>query len=322
VAARRIESLLELDPELGRLLSEGRREQARAHLQVEVETVQPGEWEVSAARGEGRSDQIGLLLLDGVVTCELTVEDTVSAELLGPGDLLRPEEAHEHDRLLARTVRWTVILPARVARLDARFGTRLAAWPEVNAVLIDRVNARAQRLATTQAISQLNGVDRRLQALLWHLAERWGRMTREGVVVPLPLSHRMLSQLVGARRPSVSTALGALARRGEVVRLEDETWLLTGEPTGAPAPDMERVVPIRRRLFAREAPAEEPELEPADPRLAAIRARAAYTDLHATVQRLQIDTQANFSALTATTAEADRLITSLRARRQIDARGR
>ena len=59
----------------------------------------------------------------------------------------------------------------------------------------------------TQAISQLVRVDRRLLALFWHLAERWGRVTGDGVLVPLTLSHRMLSQLVGARRPTVSTAL-------------------------------------------------------------------------------------------------------------------
>ena len=40
----------------------------------------------------------------------------------------------------------------------------------------------------------------------------------QGVVVPLALTHRILGQLVGARRPTVSTALAELAERGELVR--------------------------------------------------------------------------------------------------------
>ena len=110
---------------------------------------------------------------------------------------------------------------------------------------------RAERLATTQAISQLTRVDRRVLALLWHVAERWGRVTPDGVVVPLTLSHRMLGQLVGAHRPTVSTAVRLLARTGELSRRPDGSWLLSGEPMGLqPAGDAGRVVPMRRRLLA------------------------------------------------------------------------
>ena len=102
-------------------------------------------------------------------------------------------------------------------------------------MLIDRLTERAQRLAMTQAISQLNGVDRRLLALFWHLGERWGRVVRDGVAVPRRRCRTgVIAQLVGARRPTVSTALGTLAERGELVRREDGGWLLTGEPVGVP----------------------------------------------------------------------------------------
>jgi hypothetical protein len=70
----------------------------------------------------------------------------------------------------------------------------------------------------------------------------------------MTLSHRMLGQLVGARRPTVSTALGELVREGELARREDGTWLLTGEPVGVPAPEVERVIPMRRRLLPPDAP--------------------------------------------------------------------
>jgi CRP-like cAMP-binding protein len=64
--------------------------------------------------------------------------------------------------------------------------------------------------------------------LLWQLAGRWGRVTGEGVRLPLPLSHGTLAELVAARRPSVTTALGRLVAEG-VVRDERGGWLLQGE---------------------------------------------------------------------------------------------
>jgi CRP/FNR family transcriptional regulator, cyclic AMP receptor protein len=72
-----------------------------------------------------------------------------------------------------------------------------------------------------------------LKALFWHLAERWGRVSGDGVIVPLALTHRILGQLVGARRPTVSTALSELAEREELVRRPDGSWLLRGDPPDA-----------------------------------------------------------------------------------------
>jgi hypothetical protein len=51
--------------------------------------------------------------------------------------------------------------------------------------------------------------------------------------VPLALTHRILGQLVGARRPTVSTALSELAERQELVRRGDGSWLLRGDPPDA-----------------------------------------------------------------------------------------
>ena len=115
--------------------------------------------------------------------------------------------------------------------------------------MVDRLDARAQRLAVTHAIASLTGVEHRLEALLWHFADRWGRVTADGVLVSVPLSHRLLGELVGARRPTVSTALGLLEREGKVTRRSDATWVLHGDPPGTPAAAVARVVAHRRRLL-------------------------------------------------------------------------
>ena len=251
---RHITSLLELDPDLGLLLPDDRLQAAQRDLRVAVHALDAGPWDADRLSGAS-PDHVGMLVLDGVLAREVLVSDTVSTELLGPGDVVRPWRVHDGSSLLRHQIRWSVLSRSRVARRDRRCGGELARYPEVMVAVLDRVNERALRLAVTQAISQLNRVDRRLLALFWHLAERWGRMTGEGVALPMTLSHRMLGQLVGARRPTVSTALGELAREGELKRRDDGTWLLTGVSVGVPEPEIERVIPMRRRLLPPDAPA-------------------------------------------------------------------
>lgn len=224
--------LLEADPDLGGLLNGLRRDEAERDLIVRSHRLGVGTWDVSRLEGAG-ADHVGLLVLDGVIAREVIVADHVSAELLGPGDLLRPWQPASKTGLLPVEVVWSVLSPTLLAVLDRRFAAELARWPEVTAALFDRLSERSLRLATTQAISQLTRVDRRLRALFWHLAERWGRVSGDGVVVPLALTHRILGQLVGARRPTVSTALGELAERGELVRRPDGSWILRGSPPDA-----------------------------------------------------------------------------------------
>ncbi len=251
---RQTTPLLELDPDLGQFLPDERLSVAMRDLRVAVRTVETGPWEVERLSGAS-PEHLGLLVVEGIIAREVLVSDTISTELLGPGDVVRPWRVQDGSTLLRHTVRWNVLTRSRFALLDRRLSAELGRYPEIGAAIVDRVNERALRLALTQAISQLNRVDRRLLALFWHLAERWGRMTADGVALPMTLSHRMLGQLVGARRPTVSTALSDLVREGELARRDDGTWLLTGEPVGVPEPEIERVIPMRRRLVPPERPA-------------------------------------------------------------------
>jgi CRP/FNR family cyclic AMP-dependent transcriptional regulator len=290
-------ALLDVDPDLGRLLDGKRLEEARSQLVVRQHVVGAGAWDGERLRDAG-PDNVGLFVIDGLMTRELALADNVSAELLGPGDLVRPWQAEGPERLVPFAVRWTVLRDTRLAVLDRRFGAALVHHPEVNAMLIDRVTERTRRLSVMQAISQLNGVDRRLLTLFWHLAERWGRVTPEGVAVAMDVPHRVVAQLVGARRPTVSTALSRLASRGELVRRPDGAWLLTGEPFGLPSDEAARIIRRRRQHF-QEAPT---------PRKGA--------ELHETLAALRADSarfQAEFHALR---GETVRLLDRLATKRQ------
>jgi CRP-like cAMP-binding protein len=55
-------------------------------------------------------------------------------------------------------------------------------------------------------------------------------MTVDGARVRIPVTHGVLASVVGARRPSVTTALGRLQDDGLIQRLGDGEWLLHGSP--------------------------------------------------------------------------------------------
>lgn len=151
------------------------------------------------------------------------------AELLGPGDLLRPWQTVGAVASQPFEPVWSAVAATEVARLDAAFARRAAPYPEVAVALVDRAILRSRHLALTMAIVRQPRVDRRLHLLLWQLADRWGRTGRGRVTVTLPLTHALLSELVAARRPSVTTALSALRAEGAVER-DGRTWILRGGP--------------------------------------------------------------------------------------------
>ena len=248
--------LLSLDPDLGQLLSPERTRTAAADLRARVVSLDAGVWDPSDLE-RGVAANLGLLVVRGILARELCVHDVPSAELFGPGDIIRTRRLETSHDLLRFPVRWTALGRASIAVADRNSALALRRYPEVEALVLDRVNARAERLAVTQAISQITGVETRLEMLLWHLAERWGRIGTAGVIVPVALSHRMFGSLVGARRPTVSTALARLVDDGRVTRREDGCWLLTAPepPTLAPIDALgSRRLPVRSRSTGIERP--------------------------------------------------------------------
>jgi len=120
--------LLEADPDLGSLLAEPRRADAERELSVRTYHVVVGAWDVSRLQSAS-ADHVGLLVLDGVLSRELVVADHVSAELLGPGDVVRPWQGGNRASLLPVDAVWSVLSPLTVAVLDRRFAAEVARYP-------------------------------------------------------------------------------------------------------------------------------------------------------------------------------------------------
>jgi CRP/FNR family transcriptional regulator, cyclic AMP receptor protein len=221
--------VLEEDPGLAEGIAPERRERAVADCVAAVLAMPVGRW--SGTPDLGAQGGIGLLVLDGLLVRRVGLDGRYGAELLGEGDLLRPWEGEDEPVTLPLRTGWRVLQHARVAVLDPVFMGHLADYPELGGCLVGRAVSRSRSAVVNMAIVHQARVDARLHMLFWHLAARWGRVGSDGVTVPLTLTHAVLAELAAARRPTVTSALTQLAKRGLVLPY-DGGWLLTGEPPG------------------------------------------------------------------------------------------
>ncbi len=223
--------LLDADRELARRVGNDLGE-ARAAAVAGAVALPRGRWSPEAAAPRIR-DGYGLLVLRGLLMRDLESREALGAELVAEGDLVGADDGVD-ERLVGLEPRWEVLEPARVLVLDAGFAQRIAPFPALATALVERAHDRAKRTAIALALSHLPRVEDRLHRLLWHLADRRGRVSSQGIMLPLPVTQEQLGRLVGARRPTVSLALRSLRERGLVQRGRGEEWILAHEPpTGA-----------------------------------------------------------------------------------------
>lgn len=220
--------LLEADVGLGSALAADQLDSARRFAVAEVVELGRGHQHLSTV---GTPDMLGLLVVQGLMIRSVSVsERSCGAELVGPGALLRPCDQDGQAAPVPFDVHWRVIEPVHLALLDRRVTLVCARWPTLLHELLRRAVERSHTLAFNATVNSLQHVELRLLVILWHLADRFGRVTADGTVVPVRLTHRDLAQLVGCTRPAASGGLARLADQTLVSRRPDRTWLLHGEP--------------------------------------------------------------------------------------------
>jgi CRP/FNR family transcriptional regulator, cyclic AMP receptor protein len=215
------------DPELGQALSPEQFEAARRYGIAEAREFGVGTHDPADV---GRPDLLGLLILDGLMIRQVLVAQRKCGELVGPGSLVRPWDRFGEHAPMPFEVRWRVVEPVRLALLDQRMVNLAARLPPLMHAFVTRAVERSHTLALNIAIHCLQHVEMKLIVLFWHLADRFGKVTPDGTVIPLKLSHSDLAELISSRRPSVSARLGDLQRRNVLLRRADRTWMLIGNP--------------------------------------------------------------------------------------------
>jgi CRP/FNR family cyclic AMP-dependent transcriptional regulator len=175
--------------------------------------------------GEGKS--FAALVLEGMLFQRLRVAHQVALRLLGPGDILAVGGTLRSP--LLRQDECRAAAPTQLALLGDEVLSAAQRWPRLMAGLHARIGEQSERLAIQLVICQIPRVQERLLALLWLLAESWGRVTPVGTAVPVGLTHEALGELIGARRSTVTLALKELTERGAILR-QDDSWLLVGSP--------------------------------------------------------------------------------------------
>jgi CRP/FNR family transcriptional regulator, cyclic AMP receptor protein len=226
-AAESICQILREDPDLGDELAPIQRERAVEECVAPTMRLPRGHW--SGDVPDKLAGGIGLLVLNGLLLRRVGVNGRFAGELLGSGDLLRPwQDEHAHPAI-PRATGWRVLEPARLAVLDQGAARRIARFPELTGRLVGRALERSRNLSLGIAIIHHPKVELRLQMLLWHLADRWGHVRPDGVAIPMHLTHTQLADLIAAQRPTVTTAMSELTRRGVIVQMP-HGWLLRGRP--------------------------------------------------------------------------------------------
>jgi CRP/FNR family transcriptional regulator, cyclic AMP receptor protein len=215
-------ALLQVDAGLRAAVPQQERPLAERAVHVPCHELGPGPWRTESVRAGG--DTLAALVVRGLGTREITIAGRRSAELLGPGDVFHPWSSS--NPVVPSTSRWASGSRATIAVLDGRFLAAARRWPELFAVVHERLAEQLERATMRAAIMSLPRVEQRILGIFWQLAERWGTVRSEGVVVELAITHELIGQLIGAQRPTVSLALQALAGEGHLQRTSHDAWIL------------------------------------------------------------------------------------------------
>lgn len=192
-----------------------------------VPLVSARDEDLASVIGKQTPGAFDFLIVEGVVLKETTLARRTAVELLGPGDILAPPLTGARQLESRAVSRYRAHGLVAIAVIEGRFRVVVQRWPSIADVLHDRLGQQTHRASMHLAMLHLPRVEERVIALFVDLAERFGHVSGEDVLIDLPLTHGLIGGMVGSRRPTVSVALHKLAAEGLLERLPGGRWRLT-----------------------------------------------------------------------------------------------
>lgn len=192
---------------------------------LSVPTFEPprGRW-----RPPRTDDTFAYMVIEGVVARETRIPGKLSIELIGAGDIVLLNG--DADSYLPSAQHWERLSPARVAVFEEPVLTALPGASPVVVALGRRAAERTDRNLVQLTISSVHPIKRRLELLLWHLAERWGFRRAGAIELPLRLTHGRLAALTSTSRETVCKAMVELVAAGVLEELPQHQVRLVGLP--------------------------------------------------------------------------------------------
>jgi CRP-like cAMP-binding protein len=215
-------SVLRVWPHIVERIDPAERTAAERALVVPLLKARDGDLSAALAA----CDAFGFVLVDGIVLIETTRATVRALEFLGPGDVLAWPVSPTQQRELRGVSRPLAFGQVSLAVLDRRFQLVAARRPRVAEFLHDQMAEQSHRASVHLALLHLTRAEDRVLALFTDLADRFGRVTPDGIRIGLPLTHDLIGRLTACRRPTVSLALRLLQDQGLLTRLADKSWQL------------------------------------------------------------------------------------------------
>lgn len=219
-----VTDLLDVLPEFERAIPAGERPLARRAIGILITAFEPG----PVTPPDGGSRPFACVVRSGLLLRRTGIASRTVVEILGPGDAI---DLLIDDGALWPRAQTHLIAHERteVAVLDNRYRLAARRWPELHDVLHEHLARQHRRTCRHLAVLSLPRVEDRIVAVFSDLADRFGRVTRGGITIDLPLTHRLIGELVASRRPTVTLALVQLASEGLLTRTPDGAWWLASE---------------------------------------------------------------------------------------------
>ncbi len=215
-------SLLRVWPDIGGTLAPEERDIAERALVAPL--VRARDQDLAAPLAVEPGD--AFVLVEGTVLKETTLATSSALELLGPGDVLAPLLSATRQLEFRAVSRYLALGDVSIATLGVRFKRVAVRWPQISDFLQDQLAEQTHRASMHLAMLHLPRAEDRILALFAELGERFGRVTRDGILIDLPLTHELIGRLTASRRPTATLALQRLYHRGLLTRLADSSWQL------------------------------------------------------------------------------------------------